>query len=93
MSTSYYKVREGYRIDCGAERPIERWYVIHARTGQVVASVDPDHLHILADRDEKAAHRGGGTITVYATGPDSEWVLSAYGEPVTLGDLRRGVAP
>lgn len=92
MSTSYYKVREGYRI--APTDPFDgRWEVASRNTGTIVAVILGDHLGILADRDEKAAHRGGGTITVYATGPDSEWVLSEYGEPVTLGDLRRGTAP
>ena len=45
------------------------------------------------DHDTKIAHRSGGSITVYATGPDDQQVISEYGELVTLGQLRRGEAP
>lgn len=93
MSTNYYKVQECYSIEPYALGQGQFWHVRLNRTGEVVASIRADHIGIMADRDEKAAFRSGGTITVHATGPDSEWVLSAYGEPVTLGDLRRGVAP
>lgn len=93
MSTNYYRVREGYSIEpfAGALGPY--WHVLHKATGKRVAGIDCEHIHIVADRDEKAARRCGGEIMVYATGPDDEWVISEYGEPVTLGDLRRGVAP
>jgi len=93
MSTNYYRVREGYSIEPYALGKGQFWHVRLNETGEVVASIRADHIGLVADYDEKAAHRSGGTVRVYATGPDSEWVLSEYGEPVTLGDLRRGVAP
>lgn len=86
MSTTYYALR----------RPIARMvpsgsiFDLKDAGGAFVGVLHRDHLHIAADRDEKVAHRSGGTITVYATGPDAIQAVSEYGELVTLGDLRAG---
>lgn len=99
MSTNYYRVREGYQLARFGERDHrEDWWGLYSiETGARVATVSRGGLPLVADRDNKAAHRvyadGIPRITVYATGTDDEWAISEYGEPVTLGDLRRGVAP
>lgn len=93
MSTTYYRVRGGIRIEPALDLSPDWWAIEDATTHERVGTVRGDYLSVLADRDDRAGHRSNGRIAVYATGPDSEWVVSEYGEAVTLGDLRRGVAP
>ena len=99
MSTNYYKVWMGHELARFGHRfyKDDLWALYNVETGARVALVSREGLLLVADRDNKAAHRahvnGIPRITVYATGPDDEWAISEYGEPVTLGDLRRGVAP
>lgn len=89
MSTTYYALR----APIARLVPMGKVYDLKDARGAFVGVLGVDHLHIAADRDEKVAHRSGGSITVYATGPDTQQAVSQYGELVTLGELRRGVAP
>lgn len=86
MSTTYYQPR-------GRIAPDGDVWAVYADDGTRMATVLPEGLYLLIDRDAPVAHRSGGTISVTGTGLDGEWCISENGEPVTLGDLRRGVAP
>jgi hypothetical protein len=88
VSTRYYLPRaQVARMDVGL--------LVHLYdAGNVLIGIlTLDALPCIADRDAPVAHRSGGRITVSGTGPDEQWAISEYGEPVTLGDLRRGRAP
>lgn len=93
MSTTYYRTHAGIRIEPALDLSPDWWAIEDARTHERVGTVRGDYLSALADRDEEAAHSSGGSVKVYASGLDAEWVISEYGEAVTLGDLRRGVEP
>lgn len=96
MSTSYYAPREGYRLeDNSASVGRSLWHLVSVTDGWA-ATFDGQHLHLAFDRCRKVAEQFRGRILMRpdAAGlPDTEWVVSEYGEPVTVGDLRRGVAP
>lgn len=99
MSTTYYKLRDGYtvkvlrgvtiRYDDGAEPAA---HAVINYEGVSVGAVLLDHARMLAG-DDHAAVRSGGKTTVYATGLDSDYAVSEYGELVTLGQLRRNEQP
>ena len=92
MSTSYYAPREGYHITKNDGAYV--WFLLYGDTW--VATVNHQYLQVVVDRNRKVAERVNGAILMHpdAAGlPDTEWVVSEYGEPVTVGDLRRGVAP
>lgn len=89
MSTSYYALRPPVvRVESRGALAI----AVDTR-GHLVASVRPDCLHILANRDEKVAHRSANRTVVLVPGADDVQAISEYGELVTLGQLRRGEAP
>jgi hypothetical protein len=93
VSTKYYRVHSGYKLTrAKAGTMPASWWAIETEQGDIVAMLHPDHLRMAAG-DDYAAQRSGGRVQVYATGLDSEWTVSEYGEPVTLGQLRRGEAP
>lgn len=92
MSTTYYALRHPVARVERLYAPGAPYAALNAY-GRRVATVDHYCLHLLANRDEKVAHRSGDRIAVYATGPDDAQAISDYGELVTLGELRRGVAP
>jgi len=93
MSTDYYTLREGIhnlqRIDQGRVVQAPAWVATDV-DGRVLAIVHEDCLGWLADRGIRIARRCNGVISVSGAGLDDEVVLSEYGEPVTLGELRRG---
>jgi hypothetical protein len=93
VSTTYYALRHPIaRVrECSDAAGLRYDAVNHS--GVVVATFRPDALHLLAARDVRVAHQSGGSIAVYATGPDEAQAISDYGEMVTLGELRRGRAP
>ena len=66
---------------------------LYDAAGRRLGILTLDALGLIADRDSPVAHRSGGRIVVSGTGPDEQWAISEYGEPVTLGDLRRGRVP
>lgn len=92
MSTTYYRVHPGIRIEPALDLSPDLWAIEDQDTGERLGTIRGDGLYALR-RGDRVAHSSGGRIAVYATGLDSEWVISEYGEAVTLGDLRRGVEP
>ena len=96
MSTSYYAPREGYRLEehsASVDRSL--WQLVSVTDGWA-ATFGGDHLRLAIDPSRKVAEQFRGRVLMRpdAAGlPDSEWAVSEYGEPVTVGDLRRGVAP
>lgn len=93
MSTTYYALRHPVvRVDRVTPNG-ELYDLIQLSHRPWVGSLRAEFLHLVADRDEKVAHRSGGSITVYATGPDDQQAISEWGDIVTLGQLRRGEAP
>ena len=97
MSTDYYGPREGYRLERADDIDGREWWaLVETDTGERVALVRGDRLGLLSDRDREVAFETEGKVRMKygaAAMTDSEWAISEYGEPVTLGDLRRGVAP
>lgn len=97
MSTDYYGPPEGYRLERAADvEGREWWALVQTDTGERVALVRGDRVGLLSDRYREVAHRSNGKISMQpgaAAMTDSEWAISEYGEPVLVGDLRRGVAP
>ena len=91
MSTTYYALRPPV---VRVEQPNPRLLVYTLHDDDIkIGELSPTTLHLVADRDTEVAHRSGGSITVYATGPDDQQAISDRGELVTLGQLRRGEAP
>lgn len=96
MSTTYYALRHPVAelVPWLARPTVCDMYRLGPADERVwIGCVDAPALHLVADRDVKVAHRSGGAIAVYATGPDDMQAISEYGEIVTLGQLRRGEAP
>ena len=96
MSTSYYRVRDGYRLVAPTSQSSPpTWWAVQTTDGVEVAIVHAGALRLVVDSDSwpHAAESSGGRVQVNATGLDSEWVVSEYGEPVQLGQLRRGETP
>lgn len=94
MSTNYYAVRSGYRVEpLFNGNPACNWWNLNDVRGVFGGNIRREFLSAVADRDELVALRAGGSLTVTSSLPDATWVISEYGEPVTLGDLRKGVAP
>lgn len=95
MSTTYYALRYPVvRVDITDNALMGKIYHLVRPDETQGGVLRPDTLHLVADRDNKAAYRdNGGDIVVYATGPDDQQAISEYGELVTLGQLRRGEAP
>ena len=93
MSTRYYGPPEGYRLDLA---DAGWWALVEVESGERVARVLEQHVRLLADRERLVAYRSGGVIRMKPAAAglaDTDWAVSEYGEPVTVGDLRRGVAP
>ena len=95
MSTNYHAPPEGYRLERAND--IEGWWaLVQTDTGERVALVRGDRVGLMSDRDRDVAFRFSGVIRMKpdaASMTDAEWAISEYGEPVLVGDLRRGVAP
>lgn len=95
MSTTYYKIRDGFTLErvppvvVNIEAPS---VIIRAAAGQIIGAIHEDYARMVAG-DDHAAVRSGGRTTVYATGLDSDYAVSEYGEIVTLGQLRRNEQP
>lgn len=95
MSTYYYGPPDGYRLERAAD--VDGWWaLVQTDTGERVALVRGDRVGLMSDRDREVAFRFSGVIRMKpdaASMTDAEWAISEYGEPVLVGDLRRGVAP
>lgn len=95
MSTTYYKLRDGLTLErvpsvsLNIEAPS---VVIRSAAGDLIGVLHEDYARMVAG-DDHAGVRSGGRTTVYATGLDSEYAISEYGEIVTLGQLRRNEQP
>jgi hypothetical protein len=93
VSTTYYALRHPIARVRGCSDAAGLRFDAVDRSGVVVATFRPGALHLLADRNEQVAHRSGLTISVSATGTDETQAISEYGDLVTLGELRREMAP
>lgn len=95
MSTDYYGPPEGYRLERAAD--IDGWWaLVQTDTSERVALVRGDRVGLLSDRDRDVAFETEGKVRMKpgaAAMADTEWAISEYGDPVLVGDLRRGVAP
>ena len=100
MSTYYHGPPEGYRLERAPDPEgswaAGWWALVQIDTGERVALVRGDRVGLLSDRDRDVAFETEGKVRMKpgaAAMTDAEWAISEYGEPVLVGDLRRGVAP
>lgn len=97
MSTCYYPFREpftGAHVSRDGETVVIR-LTSREGDGEFRGSPDMEALILLglADRDDQIAYRSNGLASMEHNLPDSQQLISEYGDLTTIGELRRGVAP